>query len=76
MTVNATGCRFESDSKKLNIYLNLYFWSFALMLRQSATLISTTQHAILPEFGGKWGMKFTRFPLPILLCAGYNVKLI
>ena len=34
-----------------------------------------------PEFGRKWGMETidslnTRFPLPTLQCAGYNVKLI
>ena len=29
------------------------------------------------EVGGKWGTKYlnARFPLPILLCAGYNKKL-
>ena len=36
------------------------------------------QHAIPPEFGGKWGAEClnTRFPLPTMLCAGYNVNLI
>ena len=39
---------------------------------------SAIQHAIPPEFGWKWGTEClnTRFPLPILLCAGYGVKLI
>ena len=39
---------------------------------------SATQHAMLPEFGRKWGTEClnTRFPLPILQCEGYSVKLI
>ena len=38
----------------------------------------TIQYAVPPEFGEKWGTEClnTRFPLPILLCAGYSVKLI
>ena len=33
---------------------------------------------MLPKFGRKWGTEClnTRFPLPTLQCAGYNVKLI
>ena len=56
--------------------LHLYFHFFALVSWQSAALSSATQHTMLPEFGGKWGMECfnTRFPLPILLCAGYSVK--
>ena len=48
------------------------------MSRPSATLSSATQHAMPPEFSRKWGTECfnTRFPLPILLCAGYSVKLI
>ena len=48
------------------------------MSRQSAALSSATQHAMPPEFGGKWEIEYliTRFPLPTLLCAGYSVKLI
>ena len=47
------------------------------MSRQSAALSSTTQYAMPPEIGGKWGTECpnTRFPLPTLLCAGYSVKL-
>ena len=30
-TVNATGCGFDPHSRKLNIYLNLYFHFFALV---------------------------------------------
>ena len=40
--------------------------------RQSAALISVTQHAMPPEFGRKWGTEC----LTTLLCAGYSVKLI
>ena len=41
-----------------------------------ALLSSATQHAMPPEFGGKWGTECfnTRFPVPNLLCAGYSVK--
>ena len=36
------------------------------------------QHAMPPEFDEKWGTYClnTKLPLPNLLCAGYNVKLI
>ena len=78
MTVNATGCGFNLYSKKLNIYLNLYIRFFTLVSKQSAALTSATQHAMPPEFGGKWATEClnTRFTLPTLLCAGYSVKLI
>ena len=41
-------------------------------------LSSATQHAMSPEFVGKWGSQClnTKFPLPTLLCAGNSVKLI
>ena len=41
-------------------------------------LSSATQHAMPLEYGRKWGTEYlnTGFPLPTLLCAGYNVKLI
>ena len=59
-------------------YFHLHFHFFALVARQSAALISATQHVMPPELGGKWGTVClnTRFPLPFLLCAGYSVKLI
>ena len=43
----------------------------------SAALSSATQHAMPPEFGRKWGTEWlnTRFLLPTLPYAGYNVKL-
>ena len=53
VAVNATGCGFDSHSKKLNIYLNLYFRFFTLVSRQRAALSSGTQHAMPPEFGGR-----------------------
>ena len=62
VTVNVTGCGFDPHSKELNIYLNLHFYFFALVFRQSAALSSATQHAMSP--------KFTQ------LCAGFSVKLI
>ena len=46
--------------------------------KQNAALSSVTQRALPREFGGKWGTEYlnTRFPLPILLRAGYSEKLI
>ena len=46
--------------------------------RQWAALSSAAQHTMSLEFVRKWGTKClnTLFPLPILLCAGYSVKLI
>ena len=54
------------------MFLNLYLYFFALVSRQKAALSSATQHAMSPEFVGKWGTEWlnTRFPLPTLLCAG------
>ena len=48
-----------------------------LPTRQSAALSSVTQHAMPPEFEGKWETEClnTGFPLPTMLCAGYSVKL-
>ena len=34
VNANATGCGFDAHSRKLNIYLNLYFIFFALVLRR------------------------------------------
>ena len=51
MTVNETGCGFDSQSRKFNIYLNdliLYIIFFALVSRQSAGLSSAIQLAIPP----------------------------
>ena len=47
------------------------------MSRQSAALSSEIQHAMPPEFGRKWGTEYlnTGFRMPIVLCAGYSVKL-
>ena len=78
VTVKPTGCGFGPHSRRWNIYFNLYFHFFALVSRLSAALSSATQHAMPPESGRKWATEClnTRFPLPILLCAGYSVKLI
>ena len=66
-----TGCGFDPHSRKWNIYLNLYFYFFAPVSRQSAALSSATQHAMLPKLGRKRGTEClnTKFPLPTLLCA-------
>ena len=60
------------------VKLHLHFSFFTLASRQSAVLSSATQHAMPPEVGVTWGTEClsSRFPLPILLCAGYSVKLI
>ena len=60
------------------IYIYLYFHFFALVSRQSAALSFATEHAMPPEFCGKWGTVClnTKFPMPALLYAGYSVKLI
>ena len=62
----------------LLFHYNLYFHFFALGSKQSGALSSAIQHAIPPEFDRKWGTESlnTNFPLPIMLCAGYSVKLI
>ena len=51
---------------------------FKLVTMQIAALSFATQHLMPPEFGGKWGTECfnTRFSLPTLLCAGYDVKII
>ena len=66
VTVNVTGCWFDPHSKKINIYINLYF-HFLLVKRQSAALPS---RILLTECFN------TMFSLPILLCAEHSVKLI
>ena len=78
VTVKSTGCGFNLHSRKLNIYLHLYFHFFGLVSTQSVALSSATQYVLLSELGGKWGTEClnTRFPLPTPLCAGYSVKLI
>ena len=52
MTVNATGCRFDSHWRKLNI---IYFNFFAMASRHSEALSFATQHIKPPENGGKLG---------------------
>ena len=78
VTVSAIASGFDPHSRKVNNYLNLHYHFFALVLKQSATWSSATQHAMPPEFVRKWGTEClnTRFPLPILLCAVYSVKTI
>ena len=55
VTVKSTCCGFDPHSRKLNIYLHLYFHVFALVSRQSAAFSSATQHAMPKNFGVKWG---------------------
>ena len=53
-------------------------WFFLLEVISKIPALSSTQHAMPPEFGGKWGTECvnTGFPLPTLQCAGYSVNLI
>ena len=76
--VKPNGCGFESPLEEMKYLLKFIFLFFALVSRQSAALSSATQYAMPPESSRKWGTEClnTRFPLPTLLCAGYNVKLI
>ena len=70
--INMTGCT-------SGIEIFIYILISSLWRRgKTQRFTSATQHAMPPEFGGKWGTDclYTRFPLPILLCAGYSVKLI
>ena len=59
------------------MYFNLYFHFFALVSRQSARLSSVTQHAMPPEFCGKWETKChkARLPMPTLPHMGHCVRL-
>ena len=50
VTVKSTGCGFDPHSRRLCIYLNVYFHFFALVSRTSAALSSAAQHAMPPEF--------------------------
>ena len=66
VTVKSIGfCCFSIPNLKEITYLFTFIFSF---LRSGVT-----QHAMPPEFDGKWGTGYlnTRFPLPTLLCAGY-----
>ena len=67
VTVKPTGCGFDPQSRRWNIYLNLYFHFFALVSRQSAALSSAIQHAMSPDSGRKCDCKtdwlWVRFPL-------------
>ena len=67
VTVNATGL-IATRENEIFIYI-LYFHFFAV-------LNCATQHALLLEFGGKWGTECLNFPLPNLLYSEYSVKLI
>ena len=49
-----------------------------MVSRLSAALSSASQHAMPPEFGGKWETKCpnTTFLLPTLLCARFCYNII
>ena len=52
-TVNATGCEFNSYTRKW------FFLFLVVVTRQSAACSFATQHAVSPEFGGEWGSKMS-----------------
>ena len=54
VTVNAIGCGFDSRGNEIFIK-NYIFIFFALVSTKSAALNYATQHAMPPEFSGKWG---------------------
>ena len=78
VTVNPTGCGLDPHSRKLNIYLNLYFHFITLVRRQSAVLCPPLKtHCFQNSVeSGLVECLNTRFSLPNLLCAGNSVKLI
>ena len=49
----------STRGNEIFIYLNLHFHIFVLvaLLKKSAALNAATQHAMPPEFDGKWGTK-------------------
>ena len=59
-------------------YLFTFIFSFLRSGIERKALSSSTQHEMPPEIGGMWGTEClnTRFPLPILQCAVYIVKLL
>ena len=61
------------------LFLFTFIFSFLRSgVEKNAALSFATQYAMPAELGGKWGTEClnNRFPLPILLCAGYSMKLI
>ena len=81
MTVESTGCGFDPNSRKRNIYLNLYFHFFALKSEVKSgvefrhSTRNTSQIRQKVGNGVSYLLTYTRFPLPTLLTAGYSVKL-
>ena len=51
MTVKSTSCGFDLHSRKRNIYIGTFIFSF-LRSGVEAKLSSATQHALPPELGG------------------------
>ena len=73
----STGCGFDPHSRKWNIYLHLYIFISSLWCRGKARGWVPTLN-MTQELSGKWETEClnSRFPLPILLCTGYRVKMI
>ena len=74
VTVKPTGYGFDSQWRRENIYLNLFFTGFEA--KRGGEFCHSTHNA--SRIGRKWGTVClnTRFPLPTLLCAGYSMKVI
>ena len=72
LTVNATGYRFNSISRKCNI---ISFLRFCVEAKRDVEFYHLTRNAYkIQRKVGSRGLN-TRLPLSTLLCAGYSVKL-
>ena len=78
VTVKTDWLWVRSPLEDMKYLFNFIFQFLRSGVEISAALSSATQHAMPPEFDRKWETEClnTRFLLPILLCAGYSVKLI
>ena len=79
VTVKSTGCGFDPHSRKLNIYLHLYFHFFFLVSRQSAK--SGEQSVLqlgslcLPCWGVRYRVKLKKKHYYFLLASHFIIKL-
>ena len=80
VTVKSTGCRFDPHSRRLNIYLNLYFHFFALVsveAKRGVEFCHSTRNTsrIRQKVGNGVSGTLGSFSLPCSV-RGYSVKLI
>ena len=74
--VNKTGCVFDANDE-MKYLIKFIFSFFRSVVETIKALSSSTQNAMPPQFGGKWGTEclITSFPLPTLMCAKCSVKI-